>query len=270
MLRRGAVLAMAMALAPAAPAAVASEPLSNYGRERPPSHTQASPPRATEPRRSPQSKAQGKPRTEPSLPTAAKLRTATGYTKPIEHARPRPHTEGRPEGYDQEPEPPPIHKPPPPEHGEPQPPPHAESSTERPSHAEPSPPAVTELHSQPEVPPTGATKPPRHAESKARGKPRTETAPPPGAKPRTVSEYSELVSYTKGLHRAEHRKLSEEGKSPEPARSVRARKPRSRPFTGSDLRWEIGVSILLIAAGCLIAIAIVGRHRSNDRSPLRR
>jgi hypothetical protein len=236
MLRWGGALAMAMALAPAAPAAVASEPLPNYGRERPPSHAQASPPGATEPPRSPQSKAQGKPRTEPYLPTAAKLRTATGYTKLIEHAGDRPQVEhGRP-GYAEEPEPPPTYKEPPPT-----------GPTGPPSHAEPSHPAATELPSHEEVRPTGTTKQPRSAESKARGKPPTKTAPP---------EYAEPVSYTEDPHRAGR------------ARSVRARKPRSLPFTGLDLRSEIGVGILLIAAGCLITI--VGRRRSNGWSPLRR
>jgi hypothetical protein len=269
MLRRGAVLAMAIALALVAPSAVASAPLSNYSRERPPSHAQASPPRATEPPRSPQSKAQGKPRTQPSLPTAATLRSATGYTKLIEHARPRPqHTE--PPRYRETPAPPTLQEPPPP--GPPGPPSHAEpSGTEPPSHAEPSgtePPSHAELPpSHAEVPSTGAKKPPRRPESKARGESRTETALPLGAKPRTLSDDAESIEYTYNSHRAGHGKPPEHGKSPEHARSVRARKRRSLRFAGLDLRWEIGVGVLLIAAGL---IAIVRRRRSNGGSPLRR
>lgn len=172
------------------------------------------------------SKAQSEPRTETAPPTGAKPRTARTH---------RHHTQepGRPSGYAQEP--PPTHKPPPT---------HTDPNSSPPS------PGVTEPSRNPEAPPPGVTAPP----------PPTNIAPPPGAKRRPAPKYTEQ-KYPEFVQKAEHGELPEHGEGPEQVRFAPAQKPRSLPFTGMDLRWEISVGVLLIAAGCLIAI--VRRFRSN-------
>lgn len=196
-LRRGAVLAMAMALALVAPSAVASEP-----------------------------------RTETAPPTGAKPRTTLAHGHHTDPGRPG----GPDSGYGQEPKSPP-------------------GATEPSRNPEAPPPAATEP-TRPEAPAPGTTEPPRNPEPKAPG----EIAHPTGVKPRPAPEHTERDEYPES-EQAEHGELPQHGEGPEQVRFTPAQKPQSLPFTGLDLRWEIGVGVLLIAAGCLIAI--VRRFRSN-------
>lgn len=90
---------------------------------------------------------------------------------------------------------------------------------------------------------------------------------PEGVEPRKPEERTKSRASREEVSKPEERDEPPEG---EPKTHVSSRTPpssRTLPFTGIDLRWQLGVAALLIMTGWLVLLA--ERRREFDRRPQR-